>query len=523
MLPALLSIIIAFAIMGTAITEVAYTNLFLSGNVVNNQKAFNIAEAGLNYYMWHLNHNATDYKDGGTTPASPDPTLGYGPYTHNFIDTNGVKEGTYTLWINPASAGSTVVTVRSIGTVTTNGRSTTRTVQAKIGSPSFANYAVVSDASLWFGNTETAGGPVDSNQGIEMDGPSNSTVSSANATYVPPAGLHSVNYPDGQSHPGVWCDTSVTSPVNCNTRSKSAWIYPVPLVDFNQVSSSLCTMKKVAFAADPSTASLATQSNACNQIPNTRTAAYLPQRNSSYSLTQGYLIVLNTDGTYNLYYVNAEDDSLTPYTSALTLQAVATNVTVPASGVVFAEDNVWVLSNTTYHGRLSIGAGRLTSSSSASYANIVIAGQVLYSTKNGNDALGLISQNSVVLAPYAPPSSGAFNFEVDGALLAQNGNVWYPGVYRTNSYASTRGWVNNNQQFLFYGSVASRQDWTWTWQGCYYSCGDAVYDNVSGYYISGVLHNTTQYDYNLQYAPPPSYPLTSGYNILSWREILTHP
>ena len=322
--------------------------------------------------------------------------------------------------------------------------------------------------------------------------------------------------------PGVWCDTGVTSPVDCNTRPKNSWIYPVPLVDFNQVSSSLCDMKKVAFKDDSSTSSLASQSNACTQTPSTRTNAYLPRRSQSFSSTRGYLIVLNNDGTYNLYNVNGENDQNTPYTSALTLQSVASNISTPPSGVIFAEDNVWSLSNPTYHGRLTIAAGRLSSTSSSTYADINIAGPLVYSTKNGSDAIGLVAQDSVVLKPYAPPASGSFNFEVDGALLAETGEVWYPDPYASNRYRCTRGWTGSNQQFLFYGSVATRQTWTWTWLNGGYQCGDAAYDSSNGY-ISGIENNTTQYDYNLEYAPPPSYPLTSGYNILSWREVLTRP
>lgn len=516
MIPALLAVILAFGIMATSIVEVTLSNFGVTGNIVKSQQAFNVAEAGLNYYLWHLNHNATDFKDGKTTPATPDPQLGYGPYTHTYTDGNAVNQGTYTLWIKPAGNGSSVVTVRSIGQAANT--TIKRTVEAQIGSPSFASYAVASDSALWFGNTETASGPVHSNQGIRMDGPSTSTVTSANTTYVPPNNLGG----DGNSHPGVWCSTSVTSPVNCNTRSKTAWIYPVPLVDFNQVSGSLCTMKKVAFSSDSSTASLASQSNACNQTPTTRTAAYLPRRSTTYSSTRGYLVVLNSNGTYTLYNVNGENDQLTPYTSALTTQAVASNINVPSSGVIFAEDNVWMLTNPNYHGRVTIAAGRLSSTNSSTYANINIAGPVLYSTKNGSDAIGLVAQDSVILEPYAPPSSGSFNFEVDGALLAQSGEVWYPGNYASNSNRCTRGWTNANQQFLFYGSVATRQTWTWTWLDGGSQCGDAAFDTTNGY-ISGIENNNTQYDYNLEYAPPPSYPLTSGYNILSWREVLTHP
>src|ERR1700691_3482657 len=116
MVAGLLSLIIAFSIMAGAAVELAVSNLSVSENLVQSQQAFNIAEAGINYYMWHLNHNATDYRDGQSTPATPNATLGYGPYTHTYTDTNGVTLGTYTLWINPASNGSTIVTVRSIGT-----------------------------------------------------------------------------------------------------------------------------------------------------------------------------------------------------------------------------------------------------------------------------------------------------------------------------------------------------------------------------------------------------------------------
>jgi len=239
-------------------------------------------------------------------------------------------------------------------------------------------------------------------------------------------------------------------------------------------------------------------------------------------LTRGYLILLNTNGTYNLYDVNAENDELTPYTSALTTTLVSTNVAIPSSGVIYAEDNVWVLSNPTYHGRVTIAAGRLTAGSSSSYANIVIAGPLVYTTKSGADSIGLISQESVIIAPYAPPASGAFTYEIDGAIIAENGEAWYPGVYRENSNRCTRGWTNANQSLLFYGSVSSNQTWTWSWLDGGSACGDAAFDPANGY-ISGFDNDVSQYDYNLTYSPPPSYPLTSGYNILSWRQIITQP
>lgn len=514
-LPAVLGFLIVILILSGAAFVMVQSNLGLVTNNIQRQKAFNIAEAGVNYYLWHLSHSPTDYKDGKTTPATPDPILGYGPYVHDYIDDNAQNEGTYTLWINPQANGSTLVKVRSIGKV--KGTNITRTLDASIGAPSFASYGVVSDSALWFGNTETATGPVHSNQGVRMDGPSTTDVTSANTTYIPSSQLGGNG---STSRPGVWCSSSVTSPVDCTTRPKVDWRYPVPTVDFNAVNSSLCTMKKTAFQASAATSALASQANACSQTPNTRTSAYLPQRstNGSYNQARGYLVQLNTNGTYDVYNVNGETDTSTPYTSALTLQSVATGVAVPTAGVIFVEDNVWVRTNPTFHGRVTIAAGRLATTSSA---NIVVADDVVYSTKNGSDAIGLVAEDSVLIAPYAPPSAGSFTFEVNAAMIAQSGDVQYPSRYRTSTNRCTRGWTSPNQQFNFYGSVATRQSWTWTWLvgG---ACGDASYDATNGY-ISGVEHNNTQYDYNLLYAPPPSFPTTSSYNILSWREVITHP
>lgn len=518
-LPGVLSAILAFLILSGAVLVTIENNLGLVNRNVQSQQAFNIAEAGANYYLWHLSHNGADFKDGQSTPSTPDVNLGYGPYVHNYIDDNGKNTGTYTLWIKPDSAGSTIATVRSIGQV--KNTNVKRTVEARIGAASFASYGLASDSAFWFGNTETADGPVHSNQGILMDGASNSDVTSSNSTYTVPNGLAPSSY-WGTSKPGVWCQTSVTTPVNCNTRSKTSWRYPVPLVDFNQVSGSLCNIKKQAFAADSSTSSLATLSNACSQVPTTRTSAYLPQRSTSgtYSAVKGYLIELNSNGTYNLSQVNGENDQASSYSTALTLVSLASNVSPPSSGVIFAEDNVWVRTNPDFHGRITIGAGRLASSTVS--ANITIADDLVYSTKNGSDVIGLIAENNVTLEPYAIPQTGNFTFELDAAIIAQSGSVMYPSTYTTNTNLCTKGWVGNNQLLNFYGSIATRQTWTWTWTSNS-SCNNMVYASSINQYIGGVLNNTTKYDYNLLYSPPPSFPITTTYNVLSWREVLTTP
>lgn len=515
MLPGLISFIVVMSILGAALITIIMNNFFVVGNNVTSQKAFNISEAGINYYLWHLSHDPTDFKDGHATSGS-DPQLGNGPFVHDYIGDDGTKHGTFTLWIKPQGSGSTIATVRSIGKV--DGASVTRTTEAKIGATSFASYGVVSDTALWFGNTETATGPIFSNQGVRMDGVSTDTVSSANTTYVPPATLGGNG---STSQNGVWCSNTVTVPVNCATRDKSNWLYPQASVDFNQVSSSLCTMKKVAFSDYSATASLANQTNACTQTPSSRTNAYLPRRASFFGFTRGYLVELNSNNTYNLYNVNAELDSslATNYANALSLQTVGTNIPLPPSGVIFAEDNVWVRTSSVFSGRVSIGAGRLATNDRA---NIKIADDIKYNTKNGTDAIGLVAEEDILIMPYAPPSSGNFTFEINAALLAQNGSVRYPQGFEDSFMSCARGWTSPGQQLLFYGSVASRQTWTWS---IHYSgfCTGAQRDSLTGDYYSGFKYSDTQYDYNLLYGPPPSYPITGGYGILSWREVLTRP
>lgn len=526
-LPGVLSFIIAASIIGTALLTIILNNFFVVGNNIDSQQSFNIAEAGLNYYLWHMAHNGTDYKDGQSTPATPDATLGYGPYVHTYTDSNAKNAGTYTLWIKPQGNGSTIATVRSIGKAA--GSDITRTVQAQIGASSFASYGLVSNTDFWFGENESANGPIFSNAGIHMDGASSDTVSSANATYTPSNGHYRAG--EAGTHPGVWCSTSVTSPVNCNTRDKNNWLYPKPSVDFNQVSGSLCTMKKTAFSDYSSTSSLAGQSNACSQTPTTRTNAYIPQYSSSgFSSTNGYLIELNSGGsytngtysnvTYNLYKVSGENDQQSSYSTALTKTAVATNIAVPPSGVIYVEDNVWVRTNGNFRGRVTIASGRLASATQTT--DITIADNVLYKAKDGTDSIGLVTEGNVLVAPYAPPSSGSFNFEVDAATLAQTKSVTWPQYY-DGTNTPTKGWVSANQTFTFYGSVATNQDWTWNYSYGNNPGGNAVKDISNGLYISGIEHTSTNYDYNLLYAPPPSYPVTGSYDILSWREVLTKP
>jgi type II secretory pathway pseudopilin PulG len=82
----LLGLIIVMSIVGISLTLIITSNVSRAVTNEESQRALNASEAGINYYLWHLSHNPSDFKDGQSTPATPDATLGYGPYTHDYID-----------------------------------------------------------------------------------------------------------------------------------------------------------------------------------------------------------------------------------------------------------------------------------------------------------------------------------------------------------------------------------------------------------------------------------------------------
>ena len=211
----LISVLIFAAIAVTVLIGLVNWGATLLTNVRTTdakEQAFQIAEAGVDYYRWHLAQYPTDYKDGTTTG---------GPYNHNFYDKNDNLIGGYSLTITPPPLGSTKVVITSTGTTTAN-KNVKRIVQAILAQPSLAQFAVVANDYLRFGAGTVVNGPVTSNKGIHFDGIANNVISSAMATYTDP------DYASGFSCTDVSygvhtcidpADPSPPSPATNNTQS----------------------------------------------------------------------------------------------------------------------------------------------------------------------------------------------------------------------------------------------------------------------------------------------------------------
>src|SRR3990167_4864620 len=128
---------IAVIMIGGLVSLGLYENKAITARQ-NKEFAFQIAEAGINYYRWHLAHSPADYQDG---------TGGPGPYVHDYKDKDGIVIGQFSLNITPPILGSTLVVVESTGNLNAD-TPVLRKIAAQLAKPSIAKYAVVANAAM---------------------------------------------------------------------------------------------------------------------------------------------------------------------------------------------------------------------------------------------------------------------------------------------------------------------------------------------------------------------------------------
>ncbi len=423
--------------------------------------AFQIAEAGVNFYQWRLAHFPTDYANGTGATCSP-----CGPYVRDYVDLDtGQVVGQYSLRITPPVVGSTVVTIESTG-YTTAQPNLRRVVTVRYGIPSLAKYSLLTNTDIWVGNTETVSGEMHANGGIRFDGTANAPIRSSKTTYTCQT-YHGCS--PAQTKSGIWG--------SAGSATQAFWDFPAPTIDFSSMTADLATMKTNAQTA----------------------GIYLPP-----SSAQGYSVVFNSNATISIYRVTSlrahatgtdvngashpEDLDYNARTQIDGDAGVAgiQSFSMPTNGLIYIEDRTWV--EGTVAGRVLLAAARLPYNP-ATAPSILIPNSVVYTAKDGTVSLGLLAQKDILLTYFVPNT-----LEINAAMVAQNGSAqryYFAG--------------NTKTSITTYGSLASFGVWTWSWV------------NSGGTIISGYASTTTTYDSNLLYAPPPSFPLsTSGYQQLSW-------
>ena len=430
---------------------------------VYKKRILQIAEAGAEYYRWHLNHSPKDYTDGTNQP---------GPYVHNFYDRKGNLIGKFILEITPPPTGSTIVKIKSKG-ILNEYPNLEKIVEVTLGIPSFAKYSSVLNDNVRFGQGTYVYGEIYSNKGIRFDGVAYNLVSSALTTY---------DDPDHEG-PNEWAVHTHVNPIdpypptplpNRPDIFKAGRKVGVPNVDFNGITKNLSEIKNIASTS----------------------GKYVGPSNA-----QGYEIVLKTDGTFDLYKVTQKYPACYTYSSfgyvdtwSIKNKTFIGNFQIPANGVIFVEDNLWV-SGQINNKRLLIGSARFPDQIT-NRTNIIINQSLKYTNYDGKDVIGLIAQNNILIGLKSED-----NLRIDAALVAQNGQVGR--LY----YSYNCGAEYKRNSITVYGMIGSNLRYGFSWV-----CGDI--------YCSGYKDRYLIYDANLLFGPPPEFPLTTDfYDILKWQEI----
>lgn len=431
--------------------------------------ALRVAEAGIEYYRWHLAHNPNDFQDGTGQP---------GPYTHDYFDKDNNLVGQFILNIIPPSVGSTIVTIESTGRISVNPNIEKR-LRVRMGRESFVRFAAVSNTDIYFPAGTEVFGPIHSNGGVHFDGVAHNIVTSALAEYNDPE--HSGNNEFGVHTHASPADPQPPSAVPSRPDVFMAGRqFPVPAVDFTGLTSDMATIKSNAQSGGRYFGPLSTQ-------------------------YQGYHIVLKTDDTFDLYRVrrlaNTPNGCINVIGQqnwgswSIETEEFVQNYPFPANGQIFVEDVLWI--NGQIDGaRLTIAAGLLPENPSRQ-KDIIVNNDLLYTNYDGTDVIGLIAQGDFSVGWISED-----DLRIDAAIVAQNRRIGR-NYYRPPSGNQNRCGPHHVKSVItMYGIIASYDEY-----GMSYSDG-------TGYQSRNIV-----YDPNLLFAPPPNFPTATEYEQLSWEEL----
>jgi hypothetical protein len=513
----LIAFIAVFVIVMVPVVINFTVKMKMLSSTITREQSLQIAEAGVNYYQWHLVMWPRNYQDQNVAnPPALQPNSIQGPFEHDYLDkeTNQVT-GHFQLYITVPPLGATNVLVKSIGWTTADS-SIKRTVTAEYKIPSVADYSFLSNPDIWLGTDEEVNGQMLSNSGIRFDGIANNLIKSAKTAYNPNIANSGYQCSSGQGSncpamkDGIWStECAGLSQTNCNNYK-------------NNSNKNLCSWNEVQNSCFPMSYDFwqmgtpgYTFNNVNVDLGNTKNLAQSGGIYKGASGAYGYSLVFNSNATVSIYKVTNLISNPQPYFRTDRVWYYNSNVdfcnysagscssspnrtlietdAMPANGVIFLEDNVWV--EGMVNGQATVVAA--DTSSNPTLRNIYIPNNIVYNGGTGinaTDVLGLIAQRDIAVTYHAP-----VNLTINAAMVAQNGGAQF--YY----YSGDSGSVKNGTINIF-GSIMTYQGWTWTWVS-----GGTT--NVGGY-----SNTSDSYDARLQYASPPQFPLDTslGLNLKRW-------
>ncbi len=468
-----------FAMIVTTLASYLLTQANVGRAKYAHEQAFNIAEAGLEYYRWFLAHNPQIMETGVGLVS---------PYTYTVDDPEGGEIGTATVTATPKTACGVIqsIELESEG-VSDADTQFTRTLFARYMRPSVAEYSNIINANVWAGADRVITGPYLSNGGIRMDAVSNSTVSSAVSTWTCDA---SFGCSPTESKPGVWGAGA----------GFALWQFPVASFNFAGIASDFSQLKTYA------------QTDGIMLNPTTVQVNGVQQGNSFPNVggsdQRGFRIVFRADNTIDVYRVMGANganskhiDNLGQWVSdyhSINSQPLIGTFSIPADcPLIFAEAKVWIegiVGNKTTIVAADIGAFT---------PDIILNDNITYASDSSTSGLTAIAERSVIIPLVSPDE-----MTMRGIFVAQSGyvgrNFYQEGGQ--NGVPNAQNPFVKRSTLTTIGSVISNQR-----VGTKWNCG--------GIFCSGYENRIDTYDRLLALDPPPFTPAASeDYKFIIWRE-----
>jgi hypothetical protein len=218
---------------------------------------------------------------------------------------------------------------------------------------------------------------------------------------------------------------------------------------------------------------------------------------------QGYHFVFTSDGNVTVYEVTGVDvikgysieNGCENLFQEITSEVILGTYALADNEIIFAEDNVWV--EGIVNGKTTVVAAVFPLGSFN--PTVWIPSNIVYLVKDGNHKLGLISEKDIAFARDIPD-----NFEINGALLAQEGKIirHHYGYFGCKSTGTDK----IKKKFEFYGSIISNLTSYWN-----FSSGPKSP-------AAGFQDTELNYDQSNAVEPPPYFPSSGGYEFISWSE-----
>jgi hypothetical protein len=418
------------------------------------QRATDIAEAGLNYYKWYLAHYPGDVTNGTGLP---------GPYVHQYKDPEGSFIGEFSLDVASSTYCGEITAIDVSSTAHTYANPDAQaTVRGRYARPSVASYYSITNTNVWYSSAGTVNGPIHSNQGVRMDKAHNSVVSSGLTDWSCGSafGCSPTTTVDG-----VYTTSALSNP--------ALFSFPAAPIDFGGVTLDLTNLQ--------------------DKAQNDGGLYFGP------STKQGYHLIFKPGNIVEVRRVNSKENEPPGYAWGLYMNILKGTSLVgnyainPSCPVIFVEDQVWIEGE--INGKVTIAAADVDTVGED--PSVIINNNLTYGSPDSG--LLVVAEYDVLIGLTVPD-----DMILNGIFVAQTGKFGR-NFYDTSMPNSWEEYILRNS-LTVNGSIisANQPGYNYTASGVLTSGFDTV---TSSYDINQV------YD-----PPPFTPYTSDVYSFFNWRQ-----